>query len=72
VLTNKDNFVLEEIQQVEPLEYSDKYYPSKYGIIFKEKVYVGPDHSSAAMNIKLKKEGRELDKIEGVHKLFKI
>ena len=72
VLTNKDNFTLDEVQHVEPLEYSDKYFPSKYGIIFKEKVYVGPDHTSAAMNIKLKKQGTEFDKIEGMSKLFKI
>ena len=72
VLTNKDNFTLDEVQHVEPLEYSDKYFPSKYGIIFKEKVYVGPDHTSAAMNIKLKKQGMEFDKIEGMSKLFKI
>lgn len=65
MLTNKDNFALEEVQQVEPLEYSDKYAPTKYGIIFKEKVYTGPDHTSASFNIKLKKEGREFDKIDG-------
>ena len=65
VLTNKDNFTLDEVQHVEPLEYSDKYFPSKYGIIFKEKVFVGPDHTMAAINIKLKREGREFDKIEG-------
>lgn len=45
---------------VEPLEYTDKYVPFKYGIIFKEKVYVGPDHTSAALNIRLKKNGQEL------------
>jgi hypothetical protein len=71
-LTNKENFALEEVLHVEPLEYSDKYFPSKYGIIFKEKVYVGPDHTSAAINIKLKKEGKEFDKIEGMSKLLKI
>lgn len=42
---------------MEPLEYSDKYYPSKYGIIFKEKIFVGPDHTPSAMNVKLKKDG---------------
>lgn len=72
VLTNRDNFALEEQLQVEPLEYSDKYAPSKYGIIFKEKVYTGPDHTAATINIKLKKEGREFDKIEGFSKLFKL
>jgi hypothetical protein len=48
------------------------YHPSKYGIIFKEKVYVGPDHTTAALNIRLRKEGREFDKIEGLKRLFKI
>jgi hypothetical protein len=57
---------------VEPLEYSDKYHPSKYGVIFKEKIFVGPDHTSAAMNIRLRKEGKEFDKIEGMRKLFKV
>ena len=72
LLTNKDNVNLEEIQHVEPLEYSDKYFPSKYGIIFKEKVFVSADHSSATMNIRLKKEGKEFDKIEGLKRLFRV
>ncbi len=33
---------------------------------------MGPDHTSAALNIKLKKEGREFDKIEGMQRLFKL
>lgn len=45
---------------MEPLEYLDKYTPWKYGIIFKEKIYVGPDHTSAALNIRLKKGGHDL------------
>ena len=72
VLTNKDNFVLEEIMHTEPLEYSDKYYPSKYGIIFKEKLMIGPEHVNAAINIRLKKDGKEFDKLEGMKKLFKL
>lgn len=44
VQTNKENFALEEVIHTEPVEYSDKYIPSKYGIIFKEKVFIGPDH----------------------------
>ncbi len=71
-MANRDNFNLEEIQHVEPLEYQDKYFPTKYGIIFKEKVYVGPDNTSAAMNIRLKKEGKEFDKIEGLKALFRV
>ena len=40
------------------MEYCDKYVPSKYGIIFKEKVYISPqDHTSTALNIKLQKGG---------------
>lgn len=63
---------MEEVIHTEPLEYSDKYYPSKYGIIFKEKVIVGPEQASAAINIRLKKEGKEFDKIEGMKKLFRF
>jgi hypothetical protein len=54
------------------LEFTDKYYPSKYGIIFKEKITVGPDHTNAAINIRLRKEGKEFDKIEGMKKLFRF
>jgi len=40
----------------------DKYAPSKYGIIFKEKLFVGPDHTSAGFNIRLRnKEGKDLE-----------
>jgi len=46
---------LEEVQHVEPLEYQDKYQPWKYGIIFKEKVFVSSDHTAAAINVRLKK-----------------
>ncbi len=46
---------------MEPFEYSDKYVPSKYGIIFKEKIFVGPDNTSAAFNIRLRKDGKDLD-----------
>jgi len=56
----------------EPLDYSDKYYPSKYGIIFKEKLMNGPEHVSTAFNIRLKKDGVDFDEIEGMKKLFKF
>ena len=72
VLANKADFQLEEVQHVEPVEYSDKYYQSKYGIIFKEKVIVGSEHTQVAMSIRLKKEGKELDKIEGLQRLFRV
>lgn len=63
---------MEEIVHCEPLEYTDKYFPSKYGIIFKEKIVVGPDHTNAAINIRLKKDGKEFDKIDDMKKLFKF
>ena len=72
ILSNKDNFALEEIMHIEPLEYNDKYYPSKYGIIFKEKIIVGPENVNTAFNIRLKKEGKDFDKIENMKKLFKL
>jgi len=56
-LCNKEAFALQEIVQCEPLEYVDAYVPTKYGIIFKEKVVISPsDHTSASMNIKLLKD----------------
>ena len=60
VNTNQDNFDFTEAVGCEPVEYSDKYVPSKYGIIFKEKIYISPmDHTSTALNIKLLKNGVE-------------
>lgn len=47
----------------------DKYAPSKYGIIFKEKLFVGPDHTSAGFNIRLKnKDNKDLEQ----HRLFRV
>lgn len=58
VNTNQEVFDFVEAVGCEPVEYSDKYVPSKYGIIFKEKVYISPtDHTSTAINIKLLKGG---------------
>lgn len=68
VITNRAEFALEEVQQVEPFEYVDKYAPSKYGIIFKEKIFVGPDHTSAAFNIRLRKAASDLAE----KRLFKV
>ena len=31
------------VENVEPLEYVDKYNPTKYGIIFKEKLFVAEE-----------------------------
>lgn len=61
LISNRPDLNLEESQQVEPLEYGDKYVPSKYGIIFKEKIFVGPDNTSAAINIRLRKDGKEME-----------
>ena len=55
VLADLPAFALEEVQHVEPLEYSDRYAPSKYGVIFREKVFVGPDHTAAALHVTLKR-----------------
>jgi len=54
VLSDKEGVDFQEIVHTEPVEYSDKYYPSKYGIIFKEKVFVGPEHVAVALNLRLK------------------
>ncbi len=61
LISNRPDLNLEEVQQVEPFEYGDKYAPSKYGIIFKEKLFVGPDNTSAAFNIRLRKGGQDLE-----------
>lgn len=64
-LCNKDTFNLHEVVQCEPLEYVDTYVPTKYGIIFKEKIIISPsDHTSASLNIKLLKNGTEFGKAE--------
>lgn len=68
VISNRADFNLEEIQQVEPFEYMDKYTPWKYGIIFKEKIFVGPDNTSAAVNIRLRKGGHDMQE----KRLFKL
>ena len=37
----ENNLNIENIEMVAPVEYNDKYLPSKYGIIFRERLYVG-------------------------------
>ena len=73
-LCNKEEFALTEVIQCEPLEYVDNYVPSKYGIIFKEKVVISPtDHTNATMNIRMLKNGEEFDGIEGMKpKYFRV
>lgn len=72
--TNQDGFDFTEAVGCEPVEYADKYVPSKYGIIFKEKIYISPaDHTSTAINIKLLKDGvdfRDADLMK--HYFFQI
>lgn len=59
-LCNKDSFALTEVVSCEPQEYVDSYVPTKYGIIFKEKIVISPtDNTSAAINIKLLKGSQE-------------
>ena len=60
VNSNKESFEFTEVQNCEPLEYSDKYLPSKYGAIFKEKLYLQQtEGTNAAFNIKLLKDGQD-------------
>lgn len=72
--SNSEAFALHEVMQCEPLEYTDAYVPTKYGVIFREKVLISPvDHTSAAMNIKLLKDGEEFGSVEGnVPKYFRV
>jgi hypothetical protein len=53
VATNKEAIELQNVEFVEPLEYSDTYAPYKYGVIFKEKVYCG-DATSAAFHVRMR------------------
>ena len=73
-LCNKGDFNLAEVVQCEPLEYLDSYVPTKYGIIFKEKVVIGPvDHTGASINIKMQKNGQEFSKIADMKpKYFRV
>ena len=34
------NFQIDIIENLEPLEYIDKYQPTKYGILFRERLFV--------------------------------
>ena len=51
--SNREALALEQVEQLDPLEYSDRFVPNKYGIVFKEKIYVG-DHTSAAFHVEIK------------------
>ena len=45
ILFKSPEFNLEQVDQVEPLEYFDKYAPSKYGVLFRERLFVRSIHS---------------------------
>jgi len=70
--TNQENLELQEIIGCEPVEYTDAYTPSKYGIIFKEKIYTSPtDSTMTSVNVRLSKESKELTEISE-HRRFRI
>lgn len=73
-LCNKESFALTEVMQCEPVEYVDAYVPTKYGIIFQEKVVISPvDNTCATMNIRLLKGGKEFSTVEGMRpKYFRV
>ena len=56
------------------MEYVDAYVPTKYGVIFQEKIVISPvDHTSATLNIKLLKGGQEFGSVEGMApKYFRV
>lgn len=72
--SSTETFALQEVTHCEPVEYSDDYVPTKYGVIFREKVMISPvDHTSASLNIKLLKDGKEFGSVEGMKpKYFKL
>ena len=58
MLTNEEGFELTEIVGCEPIEYTDAYAPSKYGIIFKEKIFTSAtEHTLASINVRLMDNG---------------
>ena len=62
LLTNIDNLELSEIIGCEPVEYSDKYNPSKYGIIFKEKIIASQnDPTLISLNVRLLCDGKDFE-----------
>lgn len=43
---------MEQIETVEPLEYTDRYTPSKLGLIFSERIFVGDlTYATFCMNL---------------------
>ena len=52
MISSKDDLELERVEMMDPLIYSDAYVPYKYGIIFKEKLYVA-NETSSSFNIRI-------------------
>lgn len=40
ILYSDTEFNIETVEQVEPVEYMDKYVPTKYGVLFSERLFV--------------------------------
>ena len=69
---NQESLELQEVIGCEPVEYTEAYTPGKYGIIFKEKVFISPtDATSTAINVRLLKEGQELSEL-GQHRRYRF
>lgn len=47
-----ESIQIQQIEQVEPVEYFDKYTPTKYGILFTERLYVS-DTTVASLHLRL-------------------
>ena len=72
VLSNSDTFELTEIVGCEPIEYTDAYAPSKYGIIFKEKIFTSPsDPTLASINVRLSQNAQSFNSL-GLLRYFKV
>ena len=72
VNTNQEDFEMQEIIGCEPVEYTDAYHPSKYGIIMKEKIFISPsDATMTSINLRLQKDGEDFD-AQGIHRRFAL
>ena len=70
--TNQEDLELHEIIGCEPVEYTDAYNPSKYGIIMKEKIFISPaDSTMTTINLRLQKDGEDLDALD-IHRRFAL
>jgi len=72
MMTNEEGFELQEIVGCEPIEYTDTYAPSKYGIIFKEKIFTSPtEQTLASINVRLMQNGIPMS-TTGLLKYFRL